>query len=497
LKELPVTLRATGALPHGVLVGASPEPFPAATVTEALEAALAANDPGRIAVECAGTTLTWGELATWSGSVAARLCGQGIGPGSYVPVLAARGPALVAAWAGVLRAGAAFVPLAMDTPAARLAYILDQTGAETVLVCAEGADLLAGLDVGAKPVLLADLRDLPQELAPKDAEPGRAEPGPGDPAAVIYTSGTTGRPKGVLVPHRGLLATSLWWGRDCGLGPDDRLLLTAGTAFDPAAYNVVQSLLAGARLILADDVERRDPEALLRLVRGPRGATVAGSVTPSLLRAMLTADTADTADPTGTADAPGTALRVLYAGGEALPRELAARCATRWGTRIVNVYGPTEASCNSTYAPVDPASDTAPAIGRPLPGMRAYVLGPHGEELPPGVPGELYIAGPGVALGYLAAPEQTTAAFLPDRYADACGDTRPGARMYRTGDLAVLREDGRLGYLGRADDQLKILGNRLEPAEVVRLLEEHPAVTAAAVHAQGAPPALVAHVTLA
>ncbi|MFJ6793778.1 amino acid adenylation domain-containing protein [Streptomyces sp. NPDC091268] len=494
LRDLPVTARRDGAPPYGVLVGADPEPYPARTATQALEQALAAADPAAVAVESAGARLTWGELDTWSAAVAGRLRGAGTGPGSCVPVLAGRGPALVAAWVGILRAGAAFVPLAMETPAARIAYILGQTGADTVLVCPQGAELLdqlqradgvAGIDGSAaavKPVALEELRALPGEFDPAQW----SGPAPRDAAALLYTSGTTGRPKGVLVPQRGLLNTALWWGRDCGLGPDDRLLLTAGTAFDPAGYNVVEALLAGARLVVADDTERRDPRALLDLVRGPDGATVAGSITPSLLHAMLEADT----EPHR-----GTTLRAVYCGGEALSRRLATECATRWGTEVVNVYGPTEASCNSTFSHVDPADRQAPAIGRPLPGTRVYVMGPHGEELPPGVPGELCVAGTGVALGYLGSPGPTEAAFPPDPHAAHFHD-EPDARMYRTGDRVLLREDGQLAYLGRADDQVKILGNRIEPGEIARLLEEDPAVAAAAVHADGTPAALVAYVVL-
>ncbi|GAA3143568.1 amino acid adenylation domain-containing protein [Streptomyces rectiviolaceus] len=484
LRELPVTRRASGELPYGVLTGAGPSArgTGALTVLPLLEQRLATAAPDAVAVTCAGRNLTWGELDAWSRTVAGQLRAHGVGRGDLVPVLSARGAALVAGWLGVLRAGAAFVPLAMDTPAARIEFILGETAAQVVLVCAEGADLLAGLGTGAKPVLLDELRSQDGELLPFAGE----QPVGDDPAAVIYTSGTTGRPKGVLVPHRGLLNTAQWWGRDCGLGPDDRLLLTAGTAFDPAAFNVVEALLAGARLIVADDVERRDPRALLRLVRGPEGATVDGSLTPSLLHAMLEADEGCT-----TAAAAATTLRVLYSGGEALPRRLATACVRRWGTAVRNVYGPTEASCNSTYAVVDPADDRAPAIGVPLPGTRAYVLGPHGEELPPTVPGELYVAGAGVALGYLNRPGLTEQAFLPDLFG------APGARMYRTGDRVVLRADGSLGYLGRADDQVKILGNRIEPGEVTRLIEENPAVAAAAVHAVGSPPALTAYVELA
>ncbi|MER7399820.1 amino acid adenylation domain-containing protein, partial [Streptomyces sp. NPDC000151] len=450
------------------------------TVTDLLDLRFAAMNGDGTAVTCAGEELSWRALDDWSRAVARHLTAHGAGPGTLVPVLTARGGALVAGWLGALRAGAAFVPLAMDTPAARIAFVLRETGATTVLVDDAGADLLRGLDTDAKPVDLAELREPGEAAGPLTAP----RPGPEDPAVVIFTSGTTGRPKGVLVPHRGLLNTALWWAADCGLGTADRLLVTAGTAFDPAAFNVVEGLLAGARLILADDVERRDPAALLRLVHGPDGATVAGSVTPSLLHAMLTA---------GADGGPGgCALRVVYSGGEALPRSLAADCARRWGAEVRNVYGPAEASCNSTCHVVDPGDVRAPAIGRPLPNTRAYVLGPHGEELPASVPGELYVAGTGVALGYLGMPGRTAAAFLPDPYADA-----PGALMYRTGDRVLVRSDGELEYLGRIDDQVKILGNRIEPDEVRALIEENPAVAAAAVHAPGVPKRLVAYVELA
>ncbi|WP_051831597.1 non-ribosomal peptide synthetase [Streptomyces violens] len=450
------------------------------TVTDLLDLRFAAMPGDDTAVTCAGEELSWRALDDWSRAVARHLTAHGAGPGTLVPVLTARGGALIAGWLGALRAGAAFVPLAMDTPAARIAFVLRETGAATVLVDEAGAGLLRGLDTDAKPVDLAEIRELGEAAGP----PAALRPCPEDPAVVIFTSGTTGRPKGVLVPHRGLLNTALWWAADCGLGTADRLLVTAGTAFDPAAFNVVEGLLAGARLVLADDVERRDPAALLRLVHGPDGATVAGSVTPSLLHAMLSAEP--------DAGPGGCALRVVYSGGEALPRSLAADCARRWGAEVRNVYGPAEASCNSTCHVVDPGDTRAPAIGRPLPNTRAYVLGPHGEELPASVPGELYVAGAGVALGYLGMPDRTAAAFLPDPYADA-----PDALMYRTGDRVLVRADGELEYLGRIDDQVKILGNRIEPDEVRALIEENPAVAAAAVHATGTPKRLVAYVELA
>ncbi|MEU6769522.1 amino acid adenylation domain-containing protein [Streptomyces sp. NPDC046853] len=447
-------------------------------VVAAFESRIAQAPPHAPAVSCAGTVLSWRELDAWSAAVARHLGSLGAGRGSFVPVLCSRGGPLIAAWTGVLRCGAAFVPLALDTPAARLEFVLRQAEATAVLVDEAGARLLSTLDAAVTPVRLDEIRD----GSPVGDGRAPADPEGSDPAVLIYTSGTTGNPKGVLVPHRGLLNTALWWADDCGLGPDDRLLLTAGTGFDPAPFNALQALLAGALLVIADDTDRRDAHALLRHLRGPEGVTVAGSLTPTLLQAMLDTDT----------DATPTTLRVVYAGGESLPHRLAAACARQWETEVRNVYGVTEASCNSTCARVDPAADGAPPIGVPLPGTYLQVLGPLGEELPPGVPGELHVGGVGVALGYLKRPELTAAAFRPDPFAAA-----PGALLCRTGDVVRQRPDGQLEYLGRVDDQAKILGHRVDPREVRGLLEEHPAVGAAVVHAEAGGTRLVAYVEVA
>jgi amino acid adenylation domain-containing protein len=445
------------------------------SVLDVLAARFAVADPGANAVSCGGDGVSWNELDRWSWAVAARLTGSGVGVGDVVPVLGARGGALAAGWLGALRSGAAYAPLGLDTPSHRLGHILAELGAGTVLSDRDGAALLAGVDVPAEVVRIDGLRTVPGR---PPADPVRLTGA--EPAVVIYTSGTTGRPKGVLVPHRGMLNTVLWWADDVGLSPADRLLCTWSTSFDGATHEVFRALVAGSELIFADDVERRDPRALGRLLRGARGATVT-SMTPSLLRAVLDADVGGP-----------TTLRTLYVGGEALPRQLAEACRLRWGVPLRNIYGPTEASCISTYAPVAPGGGQQPAIGVPVPNTRAYVLGPHQEELPTGAPGELYVAGVGVALGYVGPPERSDTAFPPDPYAD-----EPGARMYRTGDRVVRRADGLLEHLGRVDDQVKILGNRIEPGEVRRLLEEQPAVRSAAVHAVGEPRRLVAYVELA
>ncbi|MFC5057152.1 amino acid adenylation domain-containing protein [Saccharothrix xinjiangensis] len=459
-----------GASREGVVVGAHQDLGGAVSVLDLVGEGF--TDPDATAVSAAGDAVSWRELDAWSRAVAHRLTDRGAGPGAFVPVLAARGPALVAGWLGALRTGAAYAPLGLDTPADRLDHVLAELGARVVLVDRAGAALLAahGTDVDA--VLVEDLRgarDVPELPAPVPT--GR------EPAVVIYTSGTTGRPKGVLVPHGGMLNTAVWWARDIDLGPADRVLCTWSTSFDGATHEVFRSLVAGSELVFADDVERRDPTALARLLR----EVTVTSMTPSLLRAVLDADEG----------AAPTALRVLYVGGEGLPTTLARECLDRWGVPMRNIYGPTEASCISTFAPVDLSDGRAPAIGVPLPRTRAYVLGAHQEELPVGVPGELHVAGAGVALGYLGQPERTGAAFLPDPHGEG-----PDARMYRTGDRVVLREDGLIECLGRVDDQVKVLGNRIELGEVRELLEERPAVRAAAVQAEGEPLRLVAWVEL-
>ncbi|MFD7626301.1 amino acid adenylation domain-containing protein [Streptomyces sp. NPDC059851] len=447
------------------------------TVAHVLDRVIAASDPDAVAAGCAGSHMTWRELDEAAWRVTRALRARGIGAGDHVPVLAHRGGLMTAGWLGVLRSGAAYVPLSLDTPRQRLAHVVAEVGAPAALVDEAGRALL---QAGAPETALLDLADPgagtetgdDREIAPLRPE---------DPAVVIYTSGTTGRPKGVVIPHRGLLNNTLWWASDTELTPADTVLCTWGSAFDGATFDTFRTLLGGARLLYADDTERRDPRALCRLLAGPGGATVA-SMTPSLLRGVLDVAPDETAPG-------GSALRSLTTAGEVLTRQLATEAWERWRVPIRNLYGPTENSCIATFAAFRPDHDEEPTIGRPVANTRVYVLGPHQEEIPPGVPGEIYLAGEAVALGYLGQPDRTREAFLPDPYAD-----EPGARMYRTGDRGVLRADGRLDCLGRVDDQVKILGNRIEPQEIRKLIEEHPAVAAAAVTAVGTPPRLVAYV---
>lgn len=471
LRRLPITERSAEEHPPGVVVGDWQDLGSATSVLDLVAQRFATADPEACTVSVADRGASWRELDFWSWAVAESLAAKGIGHGDFVPVLAARGPELVAGWLGALRTGAAYAPLSLDTPADRLDHILDELGARTMLVDHAGADLVAAHGMRVDIVQIEDLRTVQGKPLPEPLVlTGR------EPAVVIYTSGTTGRPKGVLVPHGGMLNTALWWARDIDLSPTDRVLCTWSTSFDGATHEVFRSLIAGSELVFADDVERRDPPALARLLR----TVTVTSMTPSLLRAVLDADEGGT-----------TMLRTLYVGGEGLPSGLAQECLDRLHVPMRNIYGPTEASCISTYASVDLSDGQAPAIGVPLPNTRAYVLGPNQEELPVGTVGELYVAGSGVALGYLGQPERTETAFLPDPYTD-----EPDARMYRTGDRVVLRADGLIECLGRVDDQVKILGNRIEAGEVRKLLEDQPAVRSAAVQAEGEPLRLVAWVEL-
>ncbi|MDG4780086.1 amino acid adenylation domain-containing protein [Micromonospora sp. WMMD961] len=472
---LPLSTPAAG-MPAGTLVGESRTPAHR-TVLEAIDTRLTGLDPDACAVTCAGVDTSWRELDGTSWWLADRLAAAGVPVGGRVPVVADRGGALVAGWLGVLRAGAAYTPLNPDTPVDKLEHIVTELGAAAIVLDATGrrlvdADLLDRLGV---PVVRLD------EATVAEPPPGR-RPAPvdgDDPAVIIYTSGTTGRPKGAVVPHRSLLNTIAWWNAETGLDSTDRLLCAFSVSFDPASFETFRALVAGAQLIMADEETRRDPRLLARLLHGPHGATTM-SLTPSLCRAVLDAD-----------EETGTSLRRLYIGGEALPRHTVERCARQWGVPVVNVYGPTEASCISTFALTDPADPRPPAIGRPLPNTRAYVLGPHLEELPAGVAGELCLAGAGVSLGYLGDPERTAVAFPVDPW-----DPGRNRRIYRTGDRVALRRDGLLEYLGRVDEQVKILGHRIEPGEVARLMEDQPGVRAAAVHPVGDPPRLVAYVQL-
>ncbi|MFI8214574.1 amino acid adenylation domain-containing protein [Streptomyces sp. NPDC085932] len=443
-------------------------PAPGGDVTDAVRR-VAAADPERPAVVHGGRVCGYGALDRSSDLLAARLTEAGAGPDTLVPVLAPRGTDLVVAWLGVLKSGAAFVPLDPAAPPDRLAGIL--------------ADLGAGVLVGPPHLTWAYARthtlvSLPGDSAPLPGAPPAPTPRP-HPRALAYvafTSGSTGRPHGCGVEHGSLENLLAWFGRETGLRSGDRTAQGFAPGFDGSVLEILATLRHGATLSVTDDT-LPTPAALLRRF-AEEGVTVACLPTP-LAELVL-------ADAPG---APGPAPRVLATGGD----RLRVRPAPGTPFRVLNMYGPTECAVVGTCGEVvpEPAGEV-PGIGGPLPGVGAYVLGPDLCRVPPGRPGELYLGGRAVGRGYHRLPGPTAARFVADPYAGT-----PGARMYRTGDLVSLRPDGTLDFRGRADDQLEIRGHRVEPAEIERALLDQPGVREALVIAEPDPrgaPRLVAHV---
>jgi len=407
----------------------------------------------RVAVECGGRRLSYGELLERAEALARHLRGLGVGPGERVGIYLERSLELVVSVLGVLRAGGAYVPLDPGYPRERLEYMVEDSGLRVLLSQRE----LAGSEPrGAGAVLYVD------------GEWGEAGHGPvgwreaegEDLAYVIYTSGSTGKPKGVAVRHRSLVNLLTSMGREPGLSGEDVLLSVTTLSFDIAGLELYLPLLQGGRVALATRDEASDGVRLRELLLGS-GATVM-QATPATWRLLLEA---------GWNGASG--LKVLC-GGEALTRDLADELVARAG-EVWNVYGPTETTIWSSACRV--GRGEAVSIGRPIGNTRMYVLDEALRPLPVGVPGELYIGGDGLAQGYWGRPELTGERFVPDPLGG-------GDRLYRTGDVARWLADGRLECLGRVDHQVKVRGFRIELGEIEAALAEHPGVKQSVVVAQ-------------
>src|SRR6185295_18814752 len=390
----------------------------------------------------------------------------------------------------VLKAGGAYVPLDPDYPAERLSLLLEDAGRGVTapLLVGRGEALPAGL-AGAGPRVL-DLDADRERIAAESAERPTAEVSAGNLAYMIYTSGSTGRPKGVLVSHANVVrlftATAPWF----GFGERDVWTLFHSYAFDFSVWEIWGALAHGGRLVIVPRRVSRSPEELYELL-SVQGVTVL-SQTPSSFRQLLRADAADPLP---------LALHHVVFGGEALETGMLRPWLERHGDaspRLINMYGITETTVHVTYRPVTGLDlGGASAIGRPIPDLRVYLLDRRMQPVPAGVPGEIYVGGPGLARGYLHQPALTAARFVPDPFGALRGE--PGGRLYRTGDLARRRPgaagESDLEYLGRIDHQVKIRGFRIEPGEIEAALASHPAVREAVVLAdQGTLPRLVAYV---
>jgi amino acid adenylation domain-containing protein len=403
-------------------------------------------------------TLTGADVRALALRITAALQGHGVGVSDRVAILLPRGARLLPAILGVWSAGASYVPLDPIYPAQRLATMLGDSGAAAIVVDSSVADA-PGLPAAAAPIPVIDLAALPAA----SAEPVNLPPSAT--AVTIFTSGSTGRPKAVSVTQRGIgtLLTAL--APMLALGPEDRLVAVSTFAFDIALVELLAPVLAGGCVVIADAEQVRDA-ARLRELLTDSGAT-ALQMTPAGWRMLVDAGEI----PAG--------VKLRMTAGEPLPRDLADAIGSGTDVRLWNLYGPTETTIYSGGDAVGP-SPAPIEIGSIIAGTQLYVLDAGLRPVPPGVFGEIYIGGAGVAHGYHGAPGMTAAQFVPDPFGG-----QPGARLYRTGDIGRWRRSGRIELAGRADRQIKIRGYRIESGEVEAALRDHDDIAQAVVAVRG------------
>ncbi len=424
----------------------TPRDVPAATLPELFEAQ-AARTPDAPAVIHGRTQVCYAELNQRANRLARHLITLGAGPERLAAIAMPRSPDMIVAVLAVLKTGAAYVPVDPAYPPDRIAYMLTDTSPVTVLTT---AGVAAGLP-GRLPLLVLDDPATVTELAGLDGENAPAAAGPRNAAYVIYTSGSTGRPKGVVIEHGWAALFACWAGSEFPAAELSRVLASTSLSFDVSVFEIFGTLTAGGSIEIVPN--------LLALTSMPwRGSMI--SAVPTALAHVLAS--------------PGTAAQaaVVALCGEALSGQVVAAIrAAVPGARIVNIYGPTEGTVFATTYTVDSAGEVAgpPPIGRLIWNKRAFVLDEALGLVPPGVAGELYLAG-GLARGYLNRPGLTAERFVASPFG------APGERMYRTGDLARWNAAGELEYLGRSDDQVKIRGFRVELGEIEAVLAAHPEV---------------------
>jgi amino acid adenylation domain-containing protein len=417
--------------------------------------AWARRTPHALAVAGPDGRLTFAELDARANRLAHRLRRLGVGPDRRVAVLLERSAALLVAELAILKAGGAYQPLDADGPGERARYMLQAGESAAVLTRAGLRGRVPDVEV---PVLALDEEE--GAGAPESSDPPAVTVHGENLAYVFFTSGSTGRPKGVAVPHGALANLLSWYQAAYGVGPGDHGTVMVSPSFDISVIDAWCPLAAGAAVHVVPDAVRGDGRALLEWLDG-NDITTWTSATPSAHAALEALERG--------APLP-RALRMSLTCGEALRRRPPA------GMWLVNAYGPTENCCVTTLSNVSPRGDVLPPIGRPMHNHQAYVLDRRLQLVPPGVPGDLYLAGAGLARGYLGRPDLTAERFVP------CPHSKePGARMYATGDRARWLTDGELEFLGRTDDQVKLRGYRIETGEVEAALLAHPAVGQAAV----------------
>ncbi|WNZ58795.1 amino acid adenylation domain-containing protein [Myxococcus sp. MxC21-1] len=445
-----------GAEERARLTPRAPEATPSLPAVHEVIAAQAAKTPTAIAVEAEDGTLTYAALEARAKAVAQALVQRGVTPGALVALAVERSVGMMAGLLGILKTGAAYVPLDPAYPRERLTFMLEDSGARVVITQAHLTSRFPGADV----VVLGD--DTLESFEPRS----------GALAYCLFTSGSTGQPKGVLIEHSALANHMAWMADAMPLGLEDRVLQRTSLSFDASVWELFAPLMVGARLVLAPHGLGADTEHLARVLR-ERDVSVLQLV-PSLLTALV--------EEPGFANLP--ALRRVCVGGEPLPSATVATLFSRSKAEVWNLYGPTEATIDSlahrclpgqvgAHGPTEP-------IGLPIHRMEALILDGRLRPVPEGVPGELYLAGPGLARGYLNRPELTQSRFIEHAFPGG-----PTLRMYKTGDVVRRLADGTFLFVGRADRQVKLRGHRIELGEVEAAIARHPAVREAVALVRG------------
>ncbi len=429
----------------------------AASVTQRIEAR-AATDPESLALESAGRRYSFAELEGKANGLAQTLLSLGTGVGSIVGICLGRGPEMVIAALAAMKAGAAYLPVDPAYPLDRLRYMLADSGVQVLMTFDEMATRIRG-ESWQMLILDEDASDLPigEPPAPRAFDEK-------DLAYIVYTSGSTGRPKGVQIPHSGLSNLISWHERNFKITPADRTSQIASISFDAAVWEIWPNLAAGASIHFADETQRVSPAPLREWLIAEK-ISAAFAPTP-LAEALLRLDWPR-----------NTSLRLLLTGGDTLHLHPPAGLPFA----VVNNYGPTECTVVASSGEILPNSDTSvlPSIGRPIDNFSIYILDEDGRPVPQGEVGEIYIAGAGVARGYLNQPSLDLEKFVPDPF-----NAVPARPMYRTGDLGRYLETGEIGFAGRVDDQIKIRGFRIEPDEIAATLNQHPEIESSIVLAR-------------
>ncbi|HYN21087.1 MAG TPA: amino acid adenylation domain-containing protein, partial [Thermoanaerobaculia bacterium] len=421
----------------------------------------ARSEPAAPALDFDGETMSYGELDRLSERLARRLAALGSGPGDLVGIHLDRSFDTVIAVLGVLKSGAAYVPLETSWPGERLRWILSAQGITHVVTHASRREGLVALGLRPAGAVCLD------EQGPEAAVERRA--GPDDLAYVIFTSGSTGAPKGVMVRHRPAVNLIRWVNDTFGIGPSDRLLFVTALSFDLSVYDVLGILAAGGTVRIASRAESRDPRRLIQILV-EEGITIWDSA-PAALQQLVPVFPKPKFPEPGTVPA---ALRWVFLSGDWIPVTLSGRIRESFSeARVIALGGATEATVWSNSFPigeVDPAWKSIP-YGRPIANARYQVLDGGLSPCPIGIPGDLFISGGCLSLGYAKAPDLTADRYIPDPVG-----REPGARLYRTGDRARLWSDGTLEFLGRLDNQVKVRGYRIELGEIESVLAAHSAV---------------------